>query len=72
MTQLLRRKLIRNRVRCVKCDTVLESRHRHDFRSCPCGNFIDGGLSYVRAGLAEGASFEDLSEWEHEYQEETE
>jgi hypothetical protein len=29
----------------------MESRHRHDFVKCKCGNaFLDGGNDYVRAG----------------------
>lgn len=71
MTQLLRGKLLRNRAKCRKCETVLESKHRHDFQYCPCGNFLDGGLSYIRIGLAEGAEFEDLREY-GEYVEEPE
>lgn len=40
----------RNRIRCKKCGTVLESKHVHDFQSCKCGNFVDGGLDYQRYG----------------------
>ena len=31
---------------------ILQSKHRHDFVSDPEGNFIDGGLSYIRMGGA--------------------
>lgn len=61
------RRLIRNRARCQRCDTVLESKHRHDFQSCSCGNFVDGGTSCVRRGIREGGQFAellDMSEWE--------
>lgn len=43
-------KLIRNAAQCLKCGTVLESKHRHDFQACNCGNFVDGGLDYIRRG----------------------
>lgn len=60
-------KLIRNAVRCKNCSTVLESKHRHDFQSCKCGVFTDGGLAYQRAGWPAGDRdkwIEDLCEWE--------
>ena len=40
-----------NKVRCKKCNEVIESKHRHDFKSCKCGAiFIDGGTDYQRYG----------------------
>lgn len=31
------------------CDSVVESRHRHDFKTCPCGETsVDGGNVYQR------------------------
>ena len=50
-----------NSVKCLKCNTILISWHRHDFVSCKCGNFIDGGFSYRRIGG--GASKNSLAEW---------
>ena len=42
-------------IRCLTCDTVIESMHRHDFRWCACypdnGDYaiaVDGGQSYLR------------------------
>lgn len=44
-------KIKRNRLRCKKCKTVIESTYGHDFKWCPCGScFIDGGTAYVRYG----------------------
>lgn len=58
------RRLTRNAIRCRKCDTVIESKHRHDLRWCPCKSvFVDGGLEYERAG-GELADIEWLSEYE--------
>lgn len=35
---------------CPKCEEVLYSIHRHDYRECSCGKCsIDGGKDYVRA-----------------------
>jgi len=36
---------------CLKCQDLLWSRSRHDFRQCSCGAcFIDGGREYTRIG----------------------
>lgn len=42
---------MRNRARCEKCKTIIESKYRHDFCQCVCGScFVDGGTSYERCG----------------------
>jgi hypothetical protein len=39
------------KVKCLKCNDIIESMHRHDFVWCSCGNiFIDGGNDYMRFG----------------------
>ena len=36
---------------CYKCLSIMESKHRHDFVRCGCGeSFLDGGDVYFRAG----------------------
>lgn len=45
---------MRNIAQCRKCEDVIESKCRHDFVRCKCGNiFIDGGQDYQRAGAAD-------------------
>ena len=41
-----------SKAKCLQCDTILESKHRHDWVTCGCENetFIDGGDVYHRAG----------------------
>ena len=56
------RRLTYNAARCPDCGTILVSKHRHDFVSCPCGNFVDGGLDYVRRGGPALDRLIDLSE----------
>ena len=35
---------IRHAISCKKCNEVIESKHRHDFKFCSCGTIaIDGG-----------------------------
>lgn len=37
------------------CGTILESRHRHDFRRCACRKvYVDGGNDYLRCGWPGG------------------
>lgn len=56
-------KIIRNAAKCLECDDVVESTHRHDFVSCKCGNvFVDGGYSYLRRGAEKMDKFQELSE----------
>ncbi len=44
-------RIVRNALRCKKCDDVIESRHRHDFVRCQCGAvFVDGGHDHLRSG----------------------
>ncbi len=57
--------LTKNSVRCLICNTILESKHRHDFVMCPCPNqtFNDGGLSYNRVGGKDLSLIENLCEY---------
>ena len=57
--------LVVNSVRCLVCNTVLESKHRHHFVTCGCKNqtFNDGGLDYNRAGGKDLNLIEDLCEY---------
>jgi hypothetical protein len=56
-------RLLRNAAECGRCQDLIVSEHRHDFRSCKCGAiFVDGGLEYQRYGFREPGDFTDLSE----------
>jgi hypothetical protein len=40
-----------SKARCLHCEDVIESKHRHDFVKCKCGkSFLDGGDDYFRGG----------------------
>lgn len=57
-------KLKRNRLACMKCSDIIESRSGHDFKHCSCGEmFIDGGLNYMRCGGHSFANIIDLCEY---------
>ena len=57
--------LTRNAIKCLVCNTVLESKHRHHFLECGCKNqtFNDGGLSYIRFGAVNLDLVENLCEY---------
>ena len=57
--------LTKNSVKCLLCNTILESKHRHDFVMCPCPNhtFNDGGLSYNRVGGKDLSLIDNLCEY---------
>ena len=57
--------LVVNSVRCLVCNTVLESKHRHHFVTCGCKNqtFNDGGLSYNRVGGKDLSLIDNLCEY---------
>ena len=39
------------KIRCLKCNDIIESKHVHDLQKCKCGaSFIDGGDKYTRIG----------------------
>ena len=59
-------KIIVNKIRCKKCNELIESTHRHDFKFCKCGTVaVDGGRDYLRrCGFRE--DWEELSEVEED------
>jgi len=57
----MRRKIIRNAIRCVKCGDVIESVSVHDFKFCSCGACaVDGGHEYLRR-VGDREDWEDVS-----------
>ena len=70
----IRKVLTLNSIKCLECNTVLESKHQHHFVTCGCKNqtFNDGGLVYNRVGAVNLDKVEDLCEYiymtEQEYQ----
>ena len=57
--------LTRNAIKCLVCNTVLESKHQHHFVECGCKNqtFNDGGLVYNRVGAVNLDLVENLCEY---------
>ena len=58
------RKIKVNKARCKLCGDIIESTHRHDFRSCSCGEiYVDGGRAYLRRLARNFDNLEELSEY---------
>lgn len=70
----LRKVLTLNSIKCLECNTVLESKHQHHFVTCGCKNqtFNDGGLAYNRVGAVDLDKVENLCKYvimtEQEYE----
>ncbi len=54
--------ILRNSAKCLSCNEEIESRHRHDFVQCTCGNVaVDGGKDYLRRSVRDAANYQDTS-----------
>ena len=43
---------MRNRVQCLICNEVIESKFTHDYVTCSCGNVsVDGGHDYCKVNF---------------------
>lgn len=55
--------ILKNKAKCLKCGDIIESKHRHDFVFCKCGDLaVDGGKDYLRRLFENKEDWEDLSE----------
>jgi tRNA(Ile2) C34 agmatinyltransferase TiaS len=53
----------RNRAKCTRCNTVVESKHKHDFVTCKCGNLsVDGGLDYKKRTYNEAEQWLEVAD----------
>lgn len=56
-------KIRRNAVMCLKCKSVIQSTHVHDFVRCYCGAVaVDGGNEYLKRS-GELSMFKEMSEY---------
>lgn len=54
------------KVKCLKCGTILQSKHVHDFTTCECwlkkrgkyGLALDGGPYYLKMSVRSGTPYE--------------
>jgi hypothetical protein len=53
--------ILRNQAICVRCNDHIKSVHKHDFKSCVCGELsVDGGTDYLRR-LGSPSQYRDTS-----------
>ena len=58
------KKPIKNKWKCLYCNDIIESKHRHDLSSCKCGmSSCDGGESYIRL-IGDLSMIEYVEVWE--------
>lgn len=56
-----------NKIKCLKCDEVIESIHRHDFKYCKCGAVaVDGGKDYLKRSYMPGCDYQEMSTFHEE------
>jgi hypothetical protein len=49
---------------CKKCKTVIESKHRHDFKMCPCKAVgVDGGIALGNRVIGELSDMESRAKY---------
>ena len=54
--------ILRNAVQCKHCGDIIESTHRHDFKTCRCGRVsVDGGHDYLRRSSVKKDDYIELS-----------
>jgi hypothetical protein len=53
---------IKNIAKCLLCGDIIESKHRHDYVTCKCGNLsVDGGQDYWKRSIVHGIdSYKEL------------
>ena len=54
----------RNAAQCAHCKDIIDSKYRHDFKSCKCGKIsVDGGFDYIKRSAADPDDVIELSEY---------
>ena len=55
-------KIITNKAQCKLCKDIIESKHRHDYVSCKCGEIaVDGGKDYLRRTAKHLSNIKEMS-----------
>lgn len=55
-------KILINKAKCLMCNDIIVSRHRHDFVTCSCGSLaVDGGKEYLKRSCVNLTNYEELS-----------
>ena len=55
-------KIICNKAQCLICGDIIESKTRHDYVTCRCGNLsVDGGTDYIKRTVGDMTKYKELS-----------
>ena len=58
-------KILSNKCKCALCGDIIESKYRHDYVSCSCGEIsTDGGTDYFHRCANKLSNLIDMSEVE--------
>jgi tRNA(Ile2) C34 agmatinyltransferase TiaS len=70
MALIKREVIVTNKAQCAKCEDIIESLNRHDFKFCKCGSIsVDGGKSYLKRSFKDCGDIIEMSEtYEEEYE----
>ena len=54
--------ILSNKIKCKKCEDIIESKNTNDYKRCSCGAVaIDGGKDYLKR-IGNEKDYEELSE----------
>lgn len=54
--------IISNKIKCKKCEDIIESKNTNDYKRCSCGAVaIDGGKDFLKR-IGNEKDYEELSE----------
>ena len=54
--------IISNKIKCKKCEDIIESKNTNDYKRCSCGAVaIDGGKDYLKR-IGNEKDYDELSE----------
>lgn len=62
----VKKRIIKNAIKCNTCGDIIESKQVHEFVTCRCGLCsVDGGTDYLKRCYKNSPEdFTELSEWE--------
>lgn len=53
--------IISNKIKCIKCGDIIESKSTNDYKRCSCGTVaVDGGKDYLKR-IGNEEAYEELS-----------
>ncbi len=54
--------ILSNKIKCKKCEDIIESKNTNDYKRCSCGAVaVDGGKDYLKR-IGNEKDYEELSE----------